>query len=167
MGFVVYGECPDYKGYCRRKNMSKKKNVSATPSYKLWSRLLRIDRGLDAYLEGVKLCEEWKEYSNFEKWYDENFYEVNGEKMQFSYKFFDIYNKTYAPNTCCFLPESLNATLCKLGNSDSEKGLSDVWKSILGKKFLDTAEKYKNELPQCILERLINFEKEVANGKMG
>lgn len=152
MGFVVYGKCPEYKGYFRRKNMSKGKNVSFTSSYKLWSSLKNY----------AKLCEEWKEYSNFEKWYDENYYELSGERMELSYRFIDLYNEIYSPNMCCFLPKTLNLTLNRLGSSSSEEGISDFWKTVLPKQYINIAEKYEKELPESIFEKLINFETKVT-----
>ena len=189
MGFVVYGECPEYKGMCSRKNMSKEKNVSFLPSYKIWSRLIQIDRG-NSSQKGF-LCDEWKEFKNFEQWYDNNFYQIDGEQMELSYRFFDMNNDTYSPDKCCFLPLSINKTVSRLGvsefviphieretrknteyykirfndtvvaTSDSKKEIIEIRKAILNTEFLDYAEKHKDALPQYIYERMSDFRIEV------
>lgn len=57
--------------------------------------------------EGCGLCEEWKTYSNFAKWFDENY--VEGYELEK-----DILvkgNKIYGPDTCCFVPRRINILL--------------------------------------------------------
>lgn len=44
MGFTVYGECPEYKGYIHKIHSKDKKiNISYEKSYKLWERLIQIN----------------------------------------------------------------------------------------------------------------------------
>lgn len=53
------------------------------------------------------LCDEWKTYSNFAKWFDENY--VEGYELEK-----DILvkgNKIYGPDTCCFVPRRINILL--------------------------------------------------------
>ena len=106
MGFTVYGECPAYGSTKRKRNNvshESKRNISFTPAYKLWARLLQMDRGT-TYI----LCEEWKQFENFEKWYNENYYEVEADSMEFTYRLFDVDNTILSPDTSCFLPRSIN-----------------------------------------------------------
>ena len=189
MGFVVYGKCPEYKGMCNRKNMSKERNVTFLPSYKIWMRLIQINKG-NTNQRG-NLCEEWKEFENFEKWYDDNFYQIDGEQMELSYKFFDMNNDTYSPDKCCFLPQTINKTVSKLGisefvipnigcearenseyykirhkgihavTSDSKEEIMEIRKAMLNVEFLNYAENHKDTLPQYVYERMSNFRLEV------
>ena len=122
MGFVVYGECPEYKGYYRRRNMSKEKNISFTPSYKLWSSLKNY----------AKLCEEWKEYSNFEKWYDENYYQIDNDLMCLDKDILHKGNKIYNPNDCVFVNRIINNLFTKSNNIRGELPIG-VKKSSNGK----------------------------------
>ena len=64
---------------------------------------LQMDRGT-TYI----LCEEWKQFENFEKWYNENYYEVEADSMEFTYRLFDVDNTILSPDTSCFLPRSIN-----------------------------------------------------------
>lgn len=188
MGFTVYGECPAYGSTKRkRQNVSKdsERNISFTPAYKLFQRLIQIDRGNAKGYNGI-LCEEWKQFDCFEKWYNENYYVIENEKMQFSYKFFDIYNDFISPKTSCFLPMSINNIVKNLGCnyknnglllnverhnrsqlykiimnnkciafSDSVKEINTIRKSILKMQFWELAQKYKDVLPEQIYDRLI------------
>ena len=55
------------------------------------------------------VCEEWLLFSNFKKWFDENY--VDGYALDK-----DILikgNKVYSPDTCCFVPFEINALLIK------------------------------------------------------
>ena len=45
---------------------------------------------------------------NFEKWYNENYYEVEADSMEFTYRLFDVDNTILSPDTSCFLPRSIN-----------------------------------------------------------
>ena len=66
MGFTVYGECPEYGSTKRKRNNvshESKRNISFTPAYKLWQRLIRVDRGQEIPNLRDNLCEQWKEFS--------------------------------------------------------------------------------------------------------
>lgn len=186
MGFVVYGECPEYKGW-KKINRNKERNVTFTPAYKLWQRLIRVDRGQEIPNLRDNLCEQWKEFSVFEKWYEQNHYEVEGEDVEFSYRFFDIYNTYVSPETSCFLPKNINSvvkvmfrhkenglminvTNPKKGSysirkdgwnkpvvySDSLEEILEIRKQMLRREFADFAEHYKDYLPQNIYDKLLN-----------
>lgn len=69
---------------------------------------------------GCSVCDEWLIASNFKKWYDKNY--IDGYQLD---KDILVYgNKIYSPETCCFIPRSLNSLFllnnkrrgdCKLG----------------------------------------------------
>lgn len=65
------------------------------------------------------VCEEWLLFSNFKKWFDENY--VDGYALDK-----DILikgNKVYSPDTCCFVPFEINALLIK---SNRKRGLYPI-----------------------------------------
>lgn len=55
------------------------------------------------------VCDDWLRFSNFKKWFDENY--IKGCHLDK-----DLLSKTqsiYSPDTCCFLPSSLNTLFRK------------------------------------------------------
>ena len=59
------------------------------------------------------VCEEWLLFSNFKKWFDENY--VDGYALDK-----DILikgNKVYSPQTCCFVPIEINTLFVKNNKS--------------------------------------------------
>lgn len=59
--------------------------------------------------EGCSVCEDWKLYSNFKKWYTEN--HVEGYELEK-----DIIkkgNKVYCPEYCCYVPRRINTMFTK------------------------------------------------------
>lgn len=153
MGFTVYGECPKYKSTLHKtskNHRNKDKNISFTPAYKMWSILLRIDRGTEFGRSGV-LCEEWKDFDNFSKWYDENYYAIDGERTELSYKLFDFENEYISPETTCYIPSSINYNYYKPHY--------DTW-------LANKVEQYKNIMPERVYNRLKEILEEY-NGQMG
>ena len=63
--------------------------------------------------KGCTVCEEWHNYSNFKNWYDENYYEIEGEQMALDKDILVKGNKTYSPNTCVFVPQNINTLFIK------------------------------------------------------
>lgn len=52
---------------------------------------------------GVRICDDWHIFANFEKWYDENYidgYEIDKDKLG--------NGLLYSPETCCFLTKNEN-----------------------------------------------------------
>lgn len=83
-------------------------------SYIVWKSMLnrcyseKYLRKRSTYCD-VSVCEEWHNYSNFKKWFDEHY--VDGWQLDK-----DILvkgNKEYAPNKCCFVPQELNSIILK------------------------------------------------------
>ena len=60
---------------------------------------------------GCTVCTEWLNFQNFAAWYINNYYEVNGEIVALDKDLLVKKNKLYSPNTCCFLPVSINSIL--------------------------------------------------------
>ena len=59
------------------------------------------------------VCEEWHNYSNFKNWYDENYYEIEGEQMALDKDILVKNNKIYSPDTCVFVPQNINILFIK------------------------------------------------------
>lgn len=67
--------------------------------------------------KGCSVCNEWLLYSNFKKWFDENYIEGNVLDKDLSQH--GVKNKIYSPSTCNFVTPLINAALTK---SDSKRG---------------------------------------------
>jgi hypothetical protein len=59
------------------------------------------------------VCDEWHNFQNFGKWYDENHYEIEGEKMELDKDILHKKNKIYSPTNCIFVHKRLNLLLVK------------------------------------------------------
>lgn len=82
--------------------------------YCVWRRMLcrcynEKDREYNKTYEDCTVCEEWHNYQNFAKWYEENYYDVkNGECMQLDKDILIRDNKLYSPYTCLIVPKRIN-----------------------------------------------------------
>lgn len=94
--------------------------VSKLQSYRTWYGMIRrcYDKKYHikkpTYIE-ASVCEEWRNYSAFKQWFDENYIENYVLDKDILVKG----NKIYSPTTCCFVPYEINAILTK---SDSIRG---------------------------------------------
>jgi hypothetical protein len=61
----------------------------------------------------VTVCEEWHNFQNFAKWFDENFYEIDREVMCLDKDILVKSNKVYSPETCVFVPHHINTLFIK------------------------------------------------------
>jgi hypothetical protein len=87
-------------------------------SYKIWKHMIERCYSEKEKLkfpsyENVSVCEEWHNFSNYTKWYEENY---NPEYMQSWHLDKDILikgSKLYSPETCCFVPQEINLLFIK------------------------------------------------------
>ena len=92
-------------------------NGRHTKAYQIWVSMMgraynpAIKDELPTY-ENVVVCEEWHNFQNFAKWYEENYYEVDGQRMEVDK---DILSKSkglpakiYSPETCLIVPRCIN-----------------------------------------------------------
>ena len=70
--------------------------------------------------ENCSVCEEWLCFENFEKWFDKNYYEVDGEKVHLDKDILIKDNKEYSPNSCVFVPENINYLFVHERNTNKE-----------------------------------------------
>lgn len=79
------------------------KKCSHLKSYTTWKDIIRrcYDKNSKSYkyygAKGVTVCDEWKLYSNFKKWYDENY--IEGYVIDKDIKG----GKVYSPDSCMFI----------------------------------------------------------------
>ena len=81
------------------------------------------------FYKDCSVCDEWLYFSNFKRWFDENYidgYDIDKDILKKG-------NKIYSPATCCFVPKEINKLLlsrkklrgaCKIGVSKVVRGNS-------------------------------------------
>lgn len=89
-------------------------NDKKTPQYSVWKGAMERCYGEKFSLtnkayKGCFVIEEWHNFQNFAKWYDENYYEIEGEKIHLDKDILVKGNKIYSPDTCVFVPQRINS----------------------------------------------------------
>lgn len=119
------------KGYLG--NSSSKENKIIKKSYKYWYSMLQ--RCYDSKFQDkntsykdCEVCEEWLCFEIFEKWFNENYYEIKGEKMELDKDILFKGNKIYSPETCIFVPHLINILFVK-SNKRRGKYVIGVYKN--------------------------------------
>ena len=118
-------------GYTTTKNEGKDKK-----SYKVWNSMLErcySNKSLihNPTYKDCTVCREWHCFANFEKWFDENYYEIDNETMCLDKDILVKGNKIYSPETCIFVPQRINTLFCK---SDSIRGKYQIGVSFDNKQ---------------------------------
>ena len=111
-------------GYIGEGKYDTKIKGKRTKAYTVWRGIM--ERGYSEEFKEKRptyrdcyVCEEWHNFQNFAKWYEENYYECNGEKMCLDKDILIKGNKIYSPETCVFVPERINMLFTK---SDAIRG---------------------------------------------
>lgn len=125
-------------------------------SYMCWMNMLR--RCYDeSYLankaityKDCKVCDEWLYYPNFERWYDDNYYEIPNERVHLDKDILHKDNKIYSPETCVFVPQSINNIFRSYCRPDAVH-------------VLNVAEKYKKIIPNKLYNSLVKHTESLAS----
>ena len=97
---------------------TKDENGNTIKSYVVWKHMLercyydKYQKKEPTYKD-CTVCEEWLNYSDFKKWYDENYYEIENQTMNLDKDILVKGNKTYSPETCVFVPQNINTLFIK------------------------------------------------------
>lgn len=76
--------------------------------------------------KGVKMCDDWLNFQNFKAWYDENYYEIDGEYMAIDKDIIGNGSKIYSPENCLIVPFRINGMFVHKENGDM-RGLQPVY----------------------------------------
>lgn len=83
-------------------------------SYELWHNMLlrcyyekNESNGKHRTYNDVTVCDEWHNYSNFHKWFEDNYI----EGYQLDKDMLSGETKIYSPDTCCFISREANVDL--------------------------------------------------------
>ena len=63
--------------------------------------------------EKCEICDEWLNFQNFAKWFEENYYEIEGQRMEVDKDILYKRNKLYSPYTCIIVPHDINMLFIK------------------------------------------------------
>lgn len=110
--------------YGEGKYKATNKNNKSTKCYNTWRKMLERcynDKTQEKHptYKGCSVCEEWYNFQNFAKWYEENYYEIEGQRMCLDKDILVKGNKIYSPSTCIFVPNNINVLFTK---SDKVRG---------------------------------------------
>jgi len=112
----IYGVGINDAGY--KAHIASSNKTLVCPYYIRWSNMIKRcysdefhDRN-PTYIE-CSVCDEWLLFSNFKSW----MVKQNWEGMELDKDVIFPDNKLYSPDTCCFIPKSLNALLTDSGSS--------------------------------------------------
>lgn len=110
-------------GYSGEGKYNKSINQKLTSCYQVWSGMLRrcyepytLNTNRHKEYRDVKVCDEWHNFQNFAQWYEDNYYEIDGESMQLDKDILIKNNKVYSPKTCIFVPKRINLLFVKNDN---------------------------------------------------
>lgn len=81
-------------------------------SFVVWSSMFQRCYGNNKDIKKLsykdcEVCDEWKIYKNFEKWYDEHYYYCK-DNLELDKDILIKDNKIYSPNTCLIIPQRIN-----------------------------------------------------------
>ncbi len=103
-------------------------NDKTTKVYDTWQSMLKrcynekYHKKRPTYI-GCEVYKDWLNFQNFAKWYKDNYYEVGNEKMCLDKDILFKGNKIYSPDTCIFVPETINKLFIK---NDKNRGESVI-----------------------------------------
>ena len=119
-------------GYLGEGEYKVSENNKNTKCYYIWHDMLRrcYDEKLHKKYPTYKNCkvsEEFHNFQNFAKWYEDNYYEVGNEKMCLDKDILVKRNKIYSPETCVFVPQTIYLLFVK---KDKNRGISVIGTSL-------------------------------------
>lgn len=93
-------------------------NGKPTKCYATWRNMLqrcydpKFHEKYPTY-KGCRVCKEWWNFQVFAEWYYSHFYELENKMMSLDKDIIKKGNKVYSPNTCVFVPHSINTLFVK------------------------------------------------------
>ena len=125
-----------------------------SPAYRHWYNIMtrcydeRYHKKYPTYI-GCTICDEWKYFPNFEKWFNENYYTIEGEDkpMCLDKDIIHKHNKTYSPENCVFVPNRINVLFTK---NNARRGKYPIGVTKSGNKYRAKVSKFYNNKKQII-----------------
>lgn len=130
-----------------KSNLNNKGKARPSKAFNVWVAMHRRAgnySGEKPSYKDVAICEEWWNFQNFAKWYEENLYDSKGIPLCLDKDILYPGNKVYSPHTCRLVPDPINQLFKSppIKNSDLPTGV-----------FRNT-NKNKNKYSTVVLQRL-------------
>ena len=118
-------------------------NGEIIKSYKFWGNMLcrcynkKFQEKFTNY-KGCTVCDEWLSFSNFKKWFDENYrfdLEEKGIRLELDKDLLVKGNKIYSPRRCVFIPKKINGFLTNIQKSNTS-GYAGVYFDKVNNKWV-------------------------------
>lgn len=170
-------------------------NNKCIPSFGAWTNM--IERCYAEHLRhkhlayiGCLMDDEWHNYQNLRRWYDDNFYQVGTERMHIDKDILFKDNNLYSPYTCLIVPQRINMIFMKKPKTRDNDLPNAIWRCVNGYSaayngkslgvfktlkeavyahdynqrihILKVAEEYKDKIPEKVYNALINYNKEIT-----
>jgi len=122
-----------------------------TKQYTCWNQMLsrcyslKVQERQPTYIN-CTVCEEWHNFQVFAKWYDENYYELDGENIALDKDLLNRNNKIYSPSTCCFLPHTVNSLLAKSNKSRGSNPIGVTFNKRASKYYANCCDGQSNNV---------------------
>jgi hypothetical protein len=96
-----------------------------TTTYKCWNGMIErcynlVTQEKHPNYKGCTVCEEWLNFQTFAKWFEENFYTIDDERMNIDKDILVKGNKVYSPETCIFVSQRINKLFIRQDNIRGE-----------------------------------------------
>lgn len=135
-------------GYIGYTNASK--NGKHKESYNVWRDMLsrcynkREQSKKPSYI-GCEVCEEWLCFETFEKWYNENYYNLENEPLNLDKDILFSNNKIYSPKTCLLVPKRINQLFIRINfnHKSAELKYKMPYKEYKENKIREVVSQYK------------------------
>lgn len=106
---------------------------------------------------GCEVCKEWHDFQVFAAWFWQNYFFLDGEDIELDKDILIKGNKLYSPETCCFVPESLNKFFTK-SNFSRGKYPIGVSKDMERNCFVAVCTNKYGKVKEKLFKRFHNFE---------
>lgn len=106
--------------------------------YKYWNHILercysnKLKEKYPTY-EKIIMSNKWIYFKNFKDWYNDNYYEIEGQRMEIDKDILIKGNKMYSPETCLFVPQEINKLFTKRQNDRGKLPIGVRYKELNNK----------------------------------
>lgn len=141
--------------------------------------------------KGITVCEDWHNFQNFGKWFDNNYNPEIMEDWQLDKDIICPNCKIYSPETCCFIPCEINSAFSQvnkhrsmligvtkrcsnytasinikgivthIGNFSTELEAFQAYKELRENHIKQIAEKWKGKILDSVYQILSNYKLEI------